>query len=413
VLVKENRQLRVCVVGAGKRFLSGISYYTLHLTNVLAKSHKVSVILMRRLLPRVFYPGRKRVGANLTQLENNPEVQVFDGVDWYWLPSIFRSVAFLMRERPDVIVFQWWSGTVLHSYLLLALAARLLKAQVVIEFHEVLDTGEAKLALARMYVRLFAPFIMRLAHGFVIHSEYDRKMLPKYYDLERRPMAVIPHGPYNHCQLNGEEQRYRNAPTSCCNLLFFGIIRPFKGLEDLIRAFDALPQDEISNYRLTIVGETWEEWSLPADLVEHSRYRDRITFVNRYVSDVEMAQFFAEADAVVLPYHRSSASGPLHIAMSWGLPVVVTRVGGLVESVTGYEGAILVPLGDSQALQNALLEVRKLCGRRYVDSHSWENTVERYGALLDTLGLPSNPASSRSTELPSYTFSQKLDRQLR
>src|SRR2546430_8627776 len=144
----ENRPLRVCVVGSGKRFLSGISYYALHLVNALAKSHRVSVILMRRLLPAAFYPGRKRVGANLTQLEYDPAVQAFDGVDWYWLPSIFRSLAFLIREHPAVVVFQWWSGTVLHSYLLLALAASLLKSQVVIEFHEVLDTGEAKLLLA-------------------------------------------------------------------------------------------------------------------------------------------------------------------------------------------------------------------------------------------------------------------------
>src|SRR5947209_3471665 len=123
----ENRQLRVCVVGAGKRFLSGISYYTLHLVNVLAQSHNVSVILMRQLLPKVFYPGRRRVGESLTQLEYDPKVRVFDGVDWYWIPSIVRSLAFLIRERPDVAIFQWWSGTVLHSYLLLALVVRLLR----------------------------------------------------------------------------------------------------------------------------------------------------------------------------------------------------------------------------------------------------------------------------------------------
>src|SRR5438105_3262815 len=104
----ESRQLRVCVVGAGKLFLSGISYYTLRLVNALAQSNKVSVILMRRLLPIRFYPGRKRVGNNLTQLEFSPRVRIFDGVDWYWLPSILRSLIFLIRERPNMIVFQWW-----------------------------------------------------------------------------------------------------------------------------------------------------------------------------------------------------------------------------------------------------------------------------------------------------------------
>ena len=134
---------------------------------------------MRQLLPTRFYPGRERVGAKLTQLEYDPAARVFDGVDWYWLPSMIRALLFLIRERPDVVVFQWWSGTVLHSYLLLALVARLLGARIVIEFHEVLDPGEAKLPLAQSYVRLVAPILVRMARGFVVHSEYDKKLLQK------------------------------------------------------------------------------------------------------------------------------------------------------------------------------------------------------------------------------------------
>ena len=389
--MKENKQLRVCVIGAGSRFLSGISYYTLYLANTLAQLHKVSVILMRQLLPVQLYPGRKRVGMNLTQQEYDPMVRVFNGVDWYWLPSMLRALIFLVQERPDVVVFQWWSGAVLHSYLLLALAGRLLKARVIVEFHEVLDTGEAKLRPVAAYVRVVAPLMIRLAHGFVVHSEYDRKMLQRHYNLEKRPIALIPHGPYNHYHLTGGERGHRTAPASCCNLLFFGVIRPFKGLEDLIMAFDTLPEDEIEKYWLTIVGETWEGWTKPTDLIERSRYRDRITFVNHYVSDAEATQFFAEADVVVLPYHRSSTSGPLHIAMSCGLPVVVTRVGGLIEAVSSYEGAILVPPGDPARLQRALLEVAKLCGKRYSDPHSWKQTAKRYQTLLDAIRSSDSP----------------------
>jgi glycosyltransferase involved in cell wall biosynthesis len=227
--------------------------------------------------------------------------------------------------------------------------------------------------------------MVRLAHGFVIHSEYDRNLLQSHYDVEQRPNALIYHGPYNQYQLTNEGREHRIAPTSCCNLLFFGLIRPYKGLEDLIRAFDALPENEIAKYWLTVVGETWEGCTLPAELIEQSRYRDRITFVNRYVSDAEVAELFAGADAVVFPYHRASTSGSLHIAMSCGLPVVVTQVGGLIEAVAGYDGAILVPPGDPAALQSALLQVAKLCGKRYTDSHSWEHTVAGYQALFDAL----------------------------
>ena len=391
----ENRQLRVCVVGAGMRFLSGISSHTLRVANALARFHETSVILMRQLLPTRFYPGWQRVGANLTRLEYDPAVRVFDGVDWYWLPSMLRALIFLRRERPDVVLFQWWSGTVLHSYLLLALVARWLGARVVIEFHEVLDPGEAKLPLIHTYVRLVAPLMVRLAHGFVVHSEHDGKLLQSHYDLKQRPITVAPVGPILHCQSSGEEQEHRTVPTSCCNLLFFGLIRPYKGLEDLIRAFDALPDNEVTNYWLTIVGETWEGWTVPAELIKQSRYRDRITFVNRYVSDEEVAEFFAGADAAVFPYHRVSASGPLHIAMSWGLPVVVTRVGGLLEAVDAYEGAILVPPEDPTALQSSLLQVAKLHGKRYANPHSWEYAAECCHALFDAICTSYSPARPR------------------
>ena len=400
----KDKQYRVCVVGPGKKFLSGISYYTLHLANALTQSNRVSVILMRQLLPRMFYPGRKRVGADLTQLKYDPCVSVFDGVDWYWLPSMFRSLVFLVQERPDEIIFQWWTGTVLHSYLLLALVARLLKAHVIVEFHEVLDTGEAKLPLVQAYVRMLAPLLVKMAHGFVIHSEFDRELLRKHYNLDNRPIALIPHGPYALYAETSSTTSVVHKERSCYNLLFFGVIRPYKGLEDLIAAFDTLPADVVTAYRLTVVGETWEGWEIPGQLIAQSKYRNRITFVNRYVADVEVAQFFEDADAIVLPYHRSSTSGPLHIAMSYGLPVVVTNVGGLVEAVKHYEGALVIEPKNVEVLREALLHVTDLCGKRYSNPRSWEHTDIAYQALFKTL----NVAPPSVQPVPELSIAQKV-----
>jgi glycosyltransferase involved in cell wall biosynthesis len=384
-LSKVDDQLSCCIVGSGTRFLSGISYYTIRLANALSNCGPVSVILMRQLLPARFYPGRKRVGAPLTRQSYAPGVRVFDGVDWYWVPSILRAIAFLVRERPDVLIFQWWTGTVLHSYLLLAWCARLLGVKIVIEFHEVLDTGEARLGFVRKYVGVALPWLIRLASGFVFHSEFDRGALGKLYPLGDRPWAIIPHGPYDQYILNEEQAHFREASQDCCNLLYFGVIRPFKGLEDLITAFDSIPQDEIDQYWLTIVGEVWEGWDLPAKLIDSSCYHERITFINRYVPDEEVAAIFSGADAVVLPYHRSSASGPLHISMSYGLPVVVTGVGGLTEAVMDYEGAIVVPPQDPSALQSAIRQAAALRGKRFSDPHSWERNTELYTQLFSAI----------------------------
>ena len=376
-------EYRVCVVGSGTRFLSGISYYTLRLANALAQSHRVSAILMRQLLPTFAYPGRKRVGAPLIESAFAPDVRVFDGVDWYWLPSIFRAMCLLLREHPDLLIFQWWTATVIHSYVALALVARVMDKRIVIEFHEVLDPGELRLAPVRAYVALLGPLLIRLADAFVVHSDHDRDALERRYGIHTRLIAKVHHGPYDQYVTRRPAEGRRRAASSVCNLLYFGVIRPYKGVEDLIRAFDEIPN--IQEFWLTIVGETWEGWTLPAELIARSRYRERITFINRYVPDSEVAAVFAGADAVVLPYLRSSASGPLHIAMSYGLPVVITSVGGLPEAVDGYQGAVLIPPRDPDALLKALLEVRQLRGKHSVDPHSWTQTVARYAALFESL----------------------------
>jgi glycosyltransferase involved in cell wall biosynthesis len=376
-------RMRVCVVGSGTRFLSGITVYTYRLANALAGTHRVSAILMRQLLPTRLYPGRDRVGSDLSALRFDPSVRHFDGVDWYWVPSILRALRLLVRERPDVLVFQWWSGTVFHTYLLLALVGRLLGARVVVEFHEVLDTGEANIPAARLYVRAIAPAILRLASGFVVHSEADRELLESHYAMHGRPVSLIPHGPYEHYLGEEPVEPLRDAPADAFNLLYFGVIRWYKGLEDLIEAFDRLEPEQAQGMWLTVVGETWEDYTAPAEMIARSRYRDRITFVNRYVSDAEVSAYFAGADAVVLPYRRASSSGPLNVAVGHGMPVVVTDLTSLSHNVAGYGGAVKVPPSDPAALSDALVRVRELRGRTFEHAYSWDETTDRYAKLLE------------------------------
>jgi glycosyltransferase involved in cell wall biosynthesis len=309
-------------VGSGSRFISGISYYTHKLACTLADRHDVSVILMRRIIPRALYPGRDRVGLPMGEMTYPPATEVYDGVDWFWGATIVRACAQLVRKRPRVVIFQWWTGAVLHTYIVLAALARVLGARVVLEFHEVQDTGESRLRGAARYVDAFAHLLTRIASGAVIHSESDRAPVVERFGLGDRPVTVIPHGPFDQYR---STRVSREAPFDAVNVLFFGTIRPYKGLEDLIEAFNELPAAEAERFWLTVVGETWEGWDLPAQLIDASPHRERITFVNRYVTDEEAGSFLAGADALALPYHRSSASGPLHVAMSAGLPVIVTR----------------------------------------------------------------------------------------
>jgi len=389
--------LSVCLVGPGWRFTSGISYYTCRLANSMATDQcDTSVILIRRLLPRLLYPGKRRVGLKRASMEYRSDVSVFDGIDWWWGTSLPRAIRFLRSRKSKVLLLEWWTAATLHTYLLLALAARITGMRVVIELHELQDPGEAGLALARNYGHWGLRALIRLAHGCIVHSKADWQLFETNYGPMDVRVALVPHGPYDQyrdLQETGDPATaaamaaVREAPKSgdVTNLLFFGLIRPYKGLEDLLRVFNDLPREEAERLWLTVVGETWEGCTEPAQLIADSPHRDRITFVNEYVPDEVVGAAFAHADVAVLPYRRSSSSGILHVAMSWGMPIVVTSVGGLPEAANGYAGAVFVPPADPAMLKEGLTKAIGLIGQKFADPRSWHDTVAavRLAASID------------------------------
>jgi len=390
----------VMVVGPGWRFTSGMSYYTCRLANAFAERTDTSALLVRRLVPRALYPGRRRVGRPVNSLTYRPDVPVFEGIDWYWGRSIVTAVRFLRGRRPDVLVLQWWTGAVLHSYLLLAVLARRRGARVVVEWHEVQDTGEARVPGATAYVTRLLRLLLARCDGHVVHSAHDLALLRRAYHLTG-PVEVAPHGPYDHLTIPsaaapaGPDGGPAPRPGER-TLLYFGIVRPYKGVEDLVAAFDLLPDDIAGGLRLDLAGETWEGWTAPRDAVRRSPRRDRITVIDRYVTDAEAAGLFAAADAVALPYRRSSSSGPLHLAMSAGLPVLVSDVGGLREAAGDYAGAVFTPPGDPASIAAGLVDLLSRTGRRYADPCSWSRTLDAYDRLLAASTPTAGPIAAAS-----------------
>lgn len=364
--------MKICVIGPSKRFLSGITYFTFGLANAFSKSHKVSVLYLRKLLPQFLFPGNKRVGTEISKLKLNKNINSYDGIDWYWIPSTFKALSFLKKENPDTIIFQWWSGTVAHTYLLLKIWNKLfLKKKIIMEFHEVLDTAEAKIPVVKTYIKYMSKVLFKNFDAYVCHSKSDAKLLKEKYNLKK--VSVVPHGSYDNFR---EKIKIKKDPN-VCNILFFGLIRPYKGLDYLIEAFNKIPDSKIKNYHLYIVGESWEGCN-PKELINKGKYKKNITLINRYVSDEEVNKYFSLSDVVVLPYTRASQSGAAHIATSYGLPVIVSNVGGLKESMKDYEGTTFIEPKDSEAIKTALLKIYKKKNKRYKNIHSWDKTIKEF-----------------------------------
>jgi glycosyltransferase involved in cell wall biosynthesis len=173
-------------------------------------------------------------------------------------------------------------------------------------------------------------------------------------------------------------------------VLFFGLIRPYKGVDVLIDAFG-----EIDDTELWIVGRPLG--MATGDLRERAGgSKSPIRFVERFVSDAELPSYFRRADIVVLPYRDAEQSGVLYTALAFGKPVVMTNVGGFPEVAATGAGTI-VPPNDPRALAGALAELlgdSEMRGRLASASaaaaagpYSWDaiaaQTLELYSRLLE------------------------------
>jgi len=221
-----------------------------------------------------------------------------------------------------------------------------------------------------------------------VHSEFDRLALRDTYpQLADLPSEVVPIGPFgNHVPHGDAPASFESkGPDEPVRLLIFGVVRPYKGHAELAEAVRLLTLSGL-NIHVTVVGEVWQGYRQPLDELAAILPPDRLTVVDRFVADEEVPAYFAAADLLVLPYRRSSASGPLLTAMAWGLPVVTTAVGGLVEASAGYTGAVLVPPCDPAALADGIRAALPLIGTTHADPNSWARSAERYASLFGRIG---------------------------
>ena len=377
----------VVFVGPGSRFLSGVSQYTKHAVNSLAEIEDMGVVLLRNLIPRFLYPGRRRVGAPISTLKYSNRVAVYDGVDWQGGKSLRGAEKFLKTIHPRVLVLQWWTAAVVKTYFSLTRTALKSGAKIVIEFHEVQDVGEAKLPFAKKINKWALNYLLSKSSGFITHSTHDAEIIKSTYPAAMNlPHEVIVHGPFSSLVEVKDEapSRRKLKPSEPVKLLFFGVIREYKGVDVLLEAYRQILKNG-EKVELTIVGEPWG--SDAKTLVEKIRKNKwgEVKLVDRYVEDSEIPYLIADHDVLVLPYRRSSASGPLALAMAAGIPVITTDITALTEATEGYSGAVHVPVGSSDDIVDAVKNIRGLVGKTHENPLSWGRIAEKYFEFFNNL----------------------------
>ena len=352
VCAKIPNVVKICVVGPTYPYRGGISYYTTLMVKYLREAgHVTRFYSFTRQYPRWLFPGKTDKDPSSASAAIKVDCEyVLDPINpltWWRLCRKIRI------DAPDVLVLQWWvpywtpSLTYISRWI-----KRHTKIRIVYIVHNVVPHDGGGTLDRRLAMTVF-----RQGDGFIVHSEQDKHRLhallphsriaqtkhPSYADL-----TTVRSGP-----AENTSRAELGIPSDVPVVLFFGFVRPYKGLEYLIQALPhVLKQRKV---HVLVVGEFWVSLEFYERYAREFGVEHNITFVDRYVPNEQISAYFDLANVVVLPFISHTQSGVVQLAFGLHMPIITTRVGGLQEVVQdGYNG-LLVPPMDEEALANAIL----------------------------------------------------------
>jgi glycosyltransferase involved in cell wall biosynthesis len=369
--------MKICLIGPAHPLRGGIAHYNTQLALEFARHHTVSLISFSRQYPALLFPGRTQLDLNQPP-PGAVAKPLLDSLNpWSWIRAGLRTA----ELSPDLIVVHWW-----HPFFALPIgttircAKRRSSAAIVFICHNI--TPHEPFPGARGLTR----FALAAAEACIVHSEADRRDLESLGLRGRILMTPMPPGRGFGDLIDKENARVRLGISGNV-LLFFGLVRRYKGLPDLLRAMPlVLPQLDCT---LLVVGEFYKGKDQCMRLIESLGLRSRVMVIDRFIPDHQVGLYFSAADLVVLPYRSATQSGIVTIAHAFERPVLATRVGGLPEAVRDGETGLLVEPHDPSALAEAIVrfyrdrldEPIRHRIRRQRDGFSWGDLVRTIEAV--------------------------------
>jgi len=340
----EQDHTSIILVGLTHPFRGGIAHYTTMLYNALEKEHSVSLISFTRLYPGFLFPGTTQFDQSqiIFCVDNK---RIIDSVNpLSWLKAFFK----IKGQRSRLVVFQWW-----HPFfgLCLGTLSRLLKLfthqKVIFICHNLIPHE------GHWTDRLLTRYALASANKLLVHSENDKEHAKRIFP--RTDIVCHPHPPYEQFRLHGLSQSEARTRLSVEGniLLFFGYVRPYKGLQYLVEALPKVLEE--MDVTLLIAGEFYDERQRYFEIITALGLATRVRVIDKYIPNEEVEIYFTACDLVILPYVSGTQSGIVQIAYSFCKPVVCTRVGGLPEVVVEGKTGFVVNPEDPHALAGAIL----------------------------------------------------------
>jgi len=407
--------VKIAIVGPAHPYKGGVAQHTTALAHRLsATGHDTMLVSWRAQYPKLLYPGQLTVAE--------PEAEPYPGVErplaWYRPDGWWLTGRRLARQGCDVVVLSVVTPVQAPAYLTLARAARAGGCTVVALCHNVLphESRGADEPLMRA--------LLRGVDAVIVHSGEQAALaetlttapvqvaalplhLPRIAPgpAEAAPArAAVPAGTAASAgtavRAGTEAAAWPASPAAAGprqRLLFFGIVRRYKGLDILLRALaEAGPQ-----ISLTVAGEIWDGREELLRLVSDLGLQDRVTMSGGYVPTAGIPAVFAGADALVLPYRSATASQNALVAFQFGLPVIASRAGAIADAVDDGINGILCTPGDAADLARAIralyqpgmLERLRAGVRRPDPGPLWDDYLAAVGKAASAAPFPAVAAA--------------------
>jgi glycosyltransferase involved in cell wall biosynthesis len=312
--------------------------------SLIQQGEEVCVISFTTLYPKLLFPGKTQYATDQKELDFATISTINTLNPFSWL----RTAKRIKSLKPKLVVFRYWTPWLAMCY---ASIAKNITAKKVAWVDNALP-HERKTA-DKFLLNTFLGSVDEVLCMSSSVSKELKKHTQKNITTSFHPVDIDLPAP-----ISQEVSKEKLAlDPSLEYLLFFGLIRPYKGLDLLIKSLPQLRQNK-PNVRLLVVGEPYEPMRKYRELVASLKVDDMVFFHDRFVATAQIPLWFGACDWVVQPYKSATQSGITPMAIQYGKPSIVTHVGSLSDGITTKTGLVCEPnyTALSQTIAKALTE---------------------------------------------------------
>ena len=339
--------MKIVIVGTAYPYRGGLATFNERLARQFGEEgHDVRIETFTLQYPSFLFPGKTQYST-----EKAPDdLTIVRSVNSCGPFSWIRLGHKLRREAPDLVICCYWMAFMAPAYgTICRIASRNGKTRCIALVHNMFPHEKSVLD------KLFAPYFVHSQHGFLALS---KSVVQDIEQLDKTtPKTFSPHPIYDHfgARLTKEDacaQLHLDPKNDY--MLFFGLVRAYKGLDLLIDAMAGV-KEKLPNLRLLVAGEFYEDENVYRKQIEANNLSDRIIIRNEFIADADLPKYFGAADLIAQPYKSATQSGVTQVAFHFEKPMLVTNVGGLGEIVHhGKMGYAVAP--DPDAIAEAILD---------------------------------------------------------